>query len=187
MEDFLDQVRRSLPLLAGAATVLAFIVGIPQKILEFLGRLAKMIWPGREKWVARASQEGVNNQPRWAYTRDPDLPWSSLRPQEKGMWYSLDMKRPCLIERVVFDHGPSLLHHPRSYRLGISEDGEMWEPFELNGPIAHSFERPHLVQHIHVQIIEPLRRQDGEIMQWSIHDIQITERRLLGLLPVEIT
>ncbi len=108
--------------------------------------------------------------------------WSTMRPQEQGDFFALDIGKERLISHIYFDSGVSLFSYPAKFELLTLDDrNRVVHKVISDGPIICPLKHAARVRRIHIEVIEPQKMENGGVYHWAIHDIKLKEQRLWGL------
>ena len=156
--------------------------------------MLKRVWGGREKWSATRIPPGDDQshdhselEPTNAFKGGSGLRWSQMRGMKVNDYYLLDLRKPRVLDRIVFwTEGEK---YPERYRIEVraAEKAE-WEDLGVqSGPIEKTFEHPRKIEAIRVTVVEPRKYAKprpivGDSPAWSIHDIRLREVRLFEKL-----
>ena len=153
--------------------------------------LRRWRWPGRELWGADTSLQimgsaGILNPAKDAFTGGVATRWSTNAPQQKGMWFRLDLARTCELVRITVDQGRSHDDKPAVCLAYLSEDGRNPRIIPSQDGIDVHPSSPIRTRFVMFEIDTPRLRPDGTAWWWSIHDIRVQEKRIRGLWTAEI-
>ncbi len=153
---------------------------------KFVNWLYHKVWEGRKNWSATCTyplrEQYPDSDVNRAFSGNNRLRWSTMRPQEVDVFYTLDISKQRKIVSVAFDSGVSLFHYPAKFELMTFNDKhQIVHIINADGPINCELKPNKPIRLINVKIIEVQKMENGNIWHWSIHDIKLKERRLFGL------
>jgi alpha-L-arabinofuranosidase len=131
--------------------------------------------PAPAGWQVSASHnnrtEGADNL-RQAIDNNPATRWSTLAPQQPGMWFQIDLGSPRPVSRIVLNNDLSPRDYPRGYVVRLSSDGQQWRPVAENPrndrPLEVIFS-PRPARFIRIE-----QTGSDPTYWWSIHRVDIS-------------
>jgi hypothetical protein len=117
-------------------------------------------------------QQGPDNLTQ-AIDNNPYTRWSTLQPQQPGMWFQIDLGEVRTVSQVRLNNAPSPRDYPRGYIVKVSRDGRSWttvaeSPFN-DRPLNVAF-NPCQVRYIRIE-----QTGSDPDFWWSIHEIDISD------------
>ncbi len=116
-------------------------------------------------------QQGYDNLQQ-ALDNNPATRWSTVSPQQPGMWFELDLGQAQTISQVQLDNGSSPMDYPRGYVMKVSSDRQKWEVVGQNpqndNPVNVVF-TPRPVRFIRVE-----QTGSADRWWWSIHEVRVS-------------
>lgn len=105
-----------------------------------------------------------------AFDGQPATRWASLRPQQPGMWFEIDLGETCSVKGLALQNEPASRDYPRGYSLFVSTDGEDWlevarQPYN-HQPLEVAF-APHMTRYLRLVLTAPARNW------WSISAVTV--------------
>ncbi len=117
-------------------------------------------------------QAGPDNLQQ-AIDNNPATRWSTLQPQQPGMWFQIDLGELRTVSQIRLDNGGSPLDYPRGYILRVSTDGQSWTSVAEKPANDRPLEVTFTSRQIRFVRIEQTGRDP--VYWWSIHEIHVSE------------
>lgn len=115
-------------------------------------------------------QEGFDNL-RQAIDNDPFTRWSTMLPQQPGMWFQIDLGEVRTVRQLRLDTERSPNDYPRGYVVRVSPDGQQWDKVAENPandrPLQVAFE-PRPARYLRVE-----QTGSSDRWWWSVHEVEI--------------
>ncbi len=101
-------------------------------------RLSRQLWKATASHMVASPETASNDAPQFVFDGNPSTRWTSLAPQNVGMWFYVDMGASYTLNNI------NLLGNndfPVGYALYVSQDGENWgTPIASGAGAAPSFD-----------------------------------------------
>jgi hypothetical protein len=129
-------------------------------------------------WKVSAS---VNSQEAYkALDNNPNTRWTTQKPQEPGMWFEMDMKKPQTIRSLSVFLGNSIYDYPRKLEIKTSLEGHNWQEVRTEAKSVYYITQDRLAKRTiytfpptTIRFIRLYQRGKTPEMYWSIHELEI--------------
>jgi F5/8 type C domain len=127
----------------------------------------------------RASANTNNTEAGLAIDGNPLTRWSSLRSQEPGMSFQVDLGADWMVNGFSLFFGSSLNDNPRNLEIMGSLDGRHWQKIQASSHTCYAYAEHQIYKKVDY-FFPPIRLHDLKLVQmgkdpvyWSIHEVEV--------------